>query len=679
MNETQETWAAAQPALNSAESSESIFLILGTAGHIDHGKTTLIKILSGKDTDRLPEEKKRGITIELGFAHLSCSPYEFGIVDVPGHQKFVKTMLAGSTGVDVVLLVVAADDSVNQQTREHLDILRFLDVPAGVIAITKCDRVEPSWLELVEEEIRELVRGTFLEDASMVQTSAITGAGIPELKTALVRAAAVASQDRQRLVEEPFRMPIDRVFSIDGYGTIVTGSVTHGRVEVGQTLQVLPDFPDREIRVRSLQTHDQAVQQVVRGQRAAINLVGVSVDDVRRGFQLSAPGAQPISQCLTVELTASEIFADGVADHQEIRVHLATTEVLGKVRFLQVREHQDVPASETVKQLPAGQTILAQLHLKQPVPAVWGQRLVLRRPSPATTMAAAVVLDPGLPKQTRLTEQDLQILRQLKSPDPRHRLSAMAYFRVDGQLPTGEVASRLAIDPAIRQSLLTDLDETLVSFSAGSHSFLFHRQRLERLQQSIVDFLDKQHLQQPKRWFIDRQQLDSHLHFVPATVLQALLKELEKSKRLRISTMGVGLADRGPVLTKNQQKLLEQLLQEFRSARFIPPTPQQCIDNAAKNKQDVLELLRMASESGDLIPIESDVYLSSDVFAEAWQTIKCELGNDHGLTVAQIRDLLGITRKLAIPFCEYLDRQGFTKRQGDLRFLSAPPAAIAPA
>jgi len=659
------------------QSSPPDYLILGTAGHIDHGKTTLVKALSGKNTDRLIEEQKRGITIELGFAHLSCPPFEFGIVDVPGHQKFVKTMLAGSTGVDVVLLVVAADDSINQQTREHLDILRFLDVPAGIIAITKCDKVDSAWLELVEDEIRQLVQGTFLADSPIIQTSATTGAGLNELKTALVTAGSTAIAKRKPLQSHPFRMPIDRVFSIEGHGTIVTGSVTHGQVSLGQSVQLLPDWPDREIRIRQIQTHDRKSETAVRGQRAALNLVGVSVEDVQRGFQLSAPGAVPISHCLTVQLTASEIFADGVSDHQEIRVHLATTEVLGKVRFLQAQvvsedneeEEEEVLSSPRIKKLGPGQQILAQLHLQQPVAAVWGQRIVVRRPSPGTTIGSAVVIDPQLQRMSKLDSHELQLLADLGNSDALSRMTASVYFRFDGQLPALELQARFGVSQQDCDQLLGQLSDDLVQQNLGNTTQYFHSLRLKKLEGSILGFLDTQHTGHPKRWFIDRILIEKQFHYVPLAVLDSIIKRLEKGKRLRISPMGIGLMDRGPVLTKNQQKLLEQLLLDFQKAGFAPPSVKQCVDSTPKNKQDVPELLKMATQSGDLVPIDNDVYLAKAVFDAAWQKIELRLQANEGLSVSEIRDILEVTRKLAVPFCEYLDRQNLTVRRDDKRYL----------
>ena len=275
-------------------------LILGTAGHIDHGKTSLIRALTGTDTDRLPEEKKRGITIELGFAELTIDEFRFGIVDVPGHEKFVRQMLAGATGMDLALLVVAADDSVKPQTREHLDVLRILDLPAGVIALTKCDMAEDDWIELVAEEVRELVRDTFLQEAPLVHTSASTGMGLDELKRVIRQTAASTYSQLPSIENAPFRMAIDRAFTIEGHGTVVTGSVASGQATVGDQLVIEPG--EIEVRIRGVQNHDRITESVIRGQRAAINLAGIHREDVTRGHELISPGYLVSSKLVTAEI-----------------------------------------------------------------------------------------------------------------------------------------------------------------------------------------------------------------------------------------------------------------------------------------------------------------------------------------------------------------------------------------
>ena len=308
-------------------------LILGTAGHIDHGKTSLIRVLTGVDTDRLPEEKKRGITIDLGFAELCVGQYRLGIVDVPGHERFVRNMLAGATGMDLALLVVAADDSIKPQTLEHFEILRLLDLRAGVIAVTKCDLVDATWIELVEDEIRDVVRGSFLATAPIVRTSTTTGQGLDTLRTELAGAAEWAGQSRTRdAASAPFRMAIDRTFTIAGHGTVVTGSVSSGGTQVGDELSIEPG--GLRVRVRGLQNHDRPAQQVQRGQRAAINLAGVHHEGIERGQELATPGHLRPSRLLTVQLRAVDSLVRPIKNRSRVRVHVGTAELLATLTLL---------------------------------------------------------------------------------------------------------------------------------------------------------------------------------------------------------------------------------------------------------------------------------------------------------------------------------------------------------
>ena len=354
-------------------------LILGTAGHIDHGKTSLIGALTGTNTDRLPEEKKRGITIELGYAHLDLPPFRMGIVDVPGHEKFVRQMLAGATGMDVVMLVIAGDDSIKQQTTEHLDILRMLNLPAGVIALTKCDLCDPDWLELVEDEIRQLVSDTFLRDSPIIRTSSKTGEGIDQLKAALVEAAEkVAATDRATLGQAPFRMAIDRSFSIVGHGTVVTGSVNSGQVAVGDQIVIQPG--NIEVRVRGIQNHDSASESVSRGQRAAINLAGVHHTEIGRGHELGSLGHLVPSRLMTVELSMLGSTHRKLKDRTRVRFHVGTAELFANVRLLDC------------DRLEPGQTAFAQLYLNEAVVAVWNQPFVIRMESPVETIGGGRVL-----------------------------------------------------------------------------------------------------------------------------------------------------------------------------------------------------------------------------------------------------------------------------------------------
>ena len=327
----------------------AIDLILGTAGHIDHGKTALVRALTGTDTDRLPEEKRRGITIELGFASLDLGQdFRLGIVDVPGHEKFVRQMLAGATGMDMAMLVVAADDSVKPQTREHVEVLRMLDLHAGVIVLTKCDLADEDWTDLVEAEVRELVADSFLESVPIIRTSAVTGQGVDELREALVQAAETASSRiDDATLQAPFRLPIDRTFTMAGHGTVVTGSVVSGQANLGDELTIQPG--NVAVRIRGIQNHDEAVQSVQRGQRAAINVAGIHHDEIHRGHELTAIGHLEESQLITVRLHVLDTAPRAIKNRSHIRVHVGTAEILATVALLNKKEVE--PSESALAQL----------------------------------------------------------------------------------------------------------------------------------------------------------------------------------------------------------------------------------------------------------------------------------------------------------------------------------------
>ena len=387
-------------------------LILGTAGHIDHGKTSLVKALTGIDCDRLPEEKARGITIDIGFATLDLGDYHLGIVDVPGHERFIKNMLAGATGIDLALLVVAADDSIMPQTREHLEILKLLNLRHGVIALTKADLVDATTLEVVTMEVRDLVKGSFLQDAAIIPTSAQIGQGIAELKEAI---AAVCRKVEIQTATQWFRMPIDRSFTVQGHGTVVTGSVLSGSVKVGDEVQWLPS--GQTVRVRSLQNHDQPVEEIHRGMRAALNLAGVHHDEVIRGQEVAAAGYLQPSRVVTVRLHCLREMKRPIKHRAQVRFHIGTSEIMGTVSLLDC---------DTIA---PGEWGLVQLFLEEPATCVWGQPFVVRGSSATLTLGGGQVLQPVAKKVRRRHLEVLVRIEKLPGPATRRsRVLTVAWF-----------------------------------------------------------------------------------------------------------------------------------------------------------------------------------------------------------------------------------------------------------
>jgi selenocysteine-specific elongation factor len=655
-------------------------LILGTAGHIDHGKTSLVKALTGIDCDRLPEEKARGITIDIGFARLDLGDFRLGIVDVPGHERFIKNMLAGATGIDLVVLIVAADDSVMPQTREHLEILRLLGLRRGAIALTKCDLVDETTREVVELEVRELVQGTFLESAPLVRTSAHTGEGIPELKAALADICRRAEVDGGQWTVDSgessslstvhcppsttswFRMSIDRSFIVQGHGTVVTGSVTSGRLRVGDEVEWQPR--GERVRVRSLQNHDQSVEEVHRGMRAAINLAGVHHEDVVRGQEVATPGYLVPSRTLTVRLHCLADVKRPIKHRAPVRFHVGTAEVMGAVSLL------DADA------VPPGGWALAQVFLDDPVMATWGQPFVIRGPSATQTLGGGQVLQPVAKKVRRRHLEILERIEALWSGGPDERALTVAWFGGFSGFTPADLVRGANVGPDQAKEVIERLTErkALVNVPLGSgRHLLLHADMIKELDERILTVLSRLHEQFPLMTTHDRQKVQSQLDYVgDDTLVHAAVDRLIKQKRVVGDLRRVARADFKPKLSANLRKLKDKVVAEYQQARFAPPEPSSFAGAAGGNAANLKDLFDVCVAEGYLVHVAGDLYLHGEAEAEMRRLVTERLAGGPGLTVAEIRDLLGTTRKFAVPLCEYLDRAGVTRREGDLRLLAAP-------
>jgi selenocysteine-specific elongation factor len=631
-------------------------LILGTAGHIDHGKTSLVKALTGIDCDRLPEEKARGITIDIGFAILDLPPFRLGIVDVPGHERFVKNMLAGATGIDLAVLVVAADDSVMPQTREHLEILRLLGLKHGVIALTKCDLVDVTTREVVELEVRELVQGTFLEHAPLIGTSAQTGAGIPELKAAVAEAC---QKVEERGGAQWFRLAIDRSFIVQGHGTVVTGSVTSGSVKVGDEVEWQPR--GERVRVRSLQNHDRAVEEAHRGQRAAINLAGVRHEDVIRGQELATPGFLVPSRVMTVRLHCLADVKRPIKHRMPVRFHLGTAEVMGAVSLL------DCDSVEP------GRWGLAQVFLEGPATGAWGQPFVVRESSATQTLGGGQVLQPVARKVRRRHLEMLERIERLWTGDARARALTVAWFGSFGGFTAADLVRGANVGPDEAAGLIAQLQQEgeLVEVVIGpARRVLLHKDMVNELEERILQNLTRLHDQFPLMSTHDRQKVQSQLDYVGDDALvHAAVERLLMRKKLVGDLRRIGRADFKPKLSGNLRKLKDKLVAAYQEGRFQPPGPESFAGAAGGNAANLNDLFDVCVAEGHLVRIADDIYLHADAEAEMRHTVSERLAQGAGLTVAEIRDLLGTTRKYAVPLCEYLDRVGVTRREGDLRLL----------
>jgi selenocysteine-specific elongation factor len=633
-------------------------LILGTAGHIDHGKTSLVKALTGIDCDRLPEEKARGITIDIGFATLELGEYRLGIVDVPGHERFIKNMLAGATGIDLAVLVIAADDSVMPQTREHLEILRLLGLRHGLIALTKCDLVDETTREVVELEIRELVRGSFLENAPIIPTSAHSGRGITELKDAIT---AICATIERRGGSEWFRMAIDRSFIVQGHGTVVTGSVTAGSLKVGDEVDWLPR--DERVRVRSLQNHDKAVEEVHRGMRAAINLAGVAHDNVVRGQELATPGYLVPSRVVTVRLHCLADVQRPLKHRAPVRFHLGTSEIMGSVALLDCDS------------IAPGAWGLAQLFLEEPATATWGQPFVVRGPSATQTLGGGQVLQPVARKVRRRHLEILERIEKLWTGDAEQRALTVAWFGGFQGFTLADLVRGANLGPDEAERIIGALRErgSLVEIVISpARKVLLHADLIKDLDDRILQVLGRMHEETPLMTTHDRHKVQSQLDYIGDDALvHAAVDRLLKQKRLVGDLRRVARADFKPKLSANLRKLKDKVVAAYREAGFQPPEPGSFANQAGGNAASLKDLFDVCVAEGELVLVAGDLYLHAEAEAEMRKRVRDHLaGGGPGVTVAEIRDLLGSTRKYAVPFCEYLDRVGVTRREGDLRVLN---------
>ena len=635
-------------------------LVLGTAGHIDHGKTSLVRALTGVDCDRLPQEKKRGITIDLGFAELDLDGTRLGVVDVPGHERFVKNMLAGASGIDLALLVIAADDSVMPQTREHLAILELLGLRNGLVVVTKSDTVEPDWIDMVEDDIETLVAGTFLEGAPVVRTSSTTGQGIDELKTTLSQLCAQVQNDP---AGELFRMPIDRSMTFPGVGTVVTGTVWQGQTDVGEQVAWLPS--GELVRLRTAQTHGREAQSIHRGQRAAVNLAGVHHSAVKRGQELAQPGYLKPSQILTVRIRVLAESPLPLKHRARIRLHLGTQEAIAAVHLLE----------GTV--LSPGESGYAQLFLREPVVATGLQPFVLRAESPVVTLGGGQVLQPIAQRIARRNREEIAALAGFHDSDAQLRGSAVIHRYGRTAWTELDLCRDAAVTPKEADQLVRVLvkKKSLLRLPMGAQSEgLVHTQAVDWMQERILAALSKMHEQSPLAAAFPVDQLFARLEYVGCPkLLQALLKRMNKQGQVAGSERMVSHGDRAPKLTQTQRRIKLQLIDAIRVGELTPPSRKELAKTLATAEAALKPILELAVIEGELFHMDQGFYLHhSHETTLRERIVKIEAITNEGATVSQVREGLGVSRKYALPLLLYLDRTGYTRKEGDLRVLAGP-------
>jgi len=631
-------------------------VLVGTAGHIDHGKSALVKALTGTDPDRLPEEKARGITIDLGFAHAAWDDTMFSFVDVPGHEKFVKTMVAGAQGVDLVLFAVASDDSVMPQTREHLDILKLLGVSAGVIARTKSDLADEGTGALVEDEIRALVKRSFLQSAPLVAVSAVTGAGLDALKAALTRAArGLVRQDRTKRVPRLF---LDRAFTMKGFGPVVTGTLDGGRIAVEDTLTLFPEQHD--VRVRRIEVHGEERKEAWAGERTSLNLAGVERLALRRGQALVARGGLEPSSVLTAEVTWLPDVRSPIADGARLRVHLGTADVAGRVHLLGT----DTPGERV---FAPGSSGFAQITLESPLPARPSDRFVLRRPSPVETVGGGRVLDAGRPRLRRRKDAELTRLLSVLSGGDERDLADLFLLEAGPQgLTAARLGPRLGLPAPAAAALLDALSSSGKALRIAPALHAHAGTAASLAERGAAAFAERRKSGSVSVSFAKSEFAERLGRALSPAAVDGWIAVLLAGRKIaldgdRVVPPGAKAAD----LAGDSASFAAKISEGFRVGAFDPPHPHELARVLGTKPAVVDGLVSHLVKSGALVRLSPDLVVHRDVALAAEKKLDAVRGQT--LSVAGFRDLLGLTRKTLIPLLEYFDAKKRTRRMGDVR------------
>ncbi len=617
-------------------------IVVGTAGHIDHGKTALVRALTGIDTDRLEEEKRRGISIDLGFAHLELPPgIRLSFVDVPGHERFIKNMLAGVGGIDLVLFIIAADESIKPQTREHFDICRLLKIPGGVIALTKVDLVDPEIAELVHLEVEDFVRGSFLEDAPILPVSALTGQGLSELRGALrQRALEVKAKDTSRWL----RMPVDRSFSMRGFGTVVTGTLLSGSIALEQEIEIYP--VRRRVRVRGIQVHGSAVQKATAGQRTALNLAGVDVAEVTRGMVLSENGRFQPSAHIDARLDLLEA-AHPLAHGAPVHFHAGTAEVEAQVRLL-----------DPTTTLTPGTSGYVRFVLRQPLLMLPGDRFIVRMFSPVVTIGGGEVLDIHASLRTRRTTAGAR-LRRLDGVGLPARIAVLVAESRYG-LGEEELIARTGVLPAELRAIAEAGPFFVVS---EPQLWLADRVAVEARARTLHEMVSAFHKASPLAPGMAKEDLRARA--VPGSP-DFLLDALLGTVRTLVSEGGiVRLASHKVAFRQDEEQALTRIESAFEAAGLAVPSTNDVLGTSGVESTRAKTLLRILLKNGSLVKISDDLVFHRSAITKLRELLAARKGQTFA--VPEFKAWTGISRKYAIPLLEFLDREHITRREGDNR------------
>jgi len=619
------------------------YFTIGMAGHIDHGKTTLTKALTNVDTDRLKEEKERQISIELGFAPLyEDSSMQISVIDVPGHERFIRQMIAGVAGIDLVVLVVAADEGVMPQTREHLQILRLLGIKSGIVAITKIDRVEEEFIDLVREDILEELKGTVFEHSPVILTDSLSHKGVDELKSLIIE---TLKEQQMRDSKGAFRLPIDQVFTIKGQGTVVRGTVYEGTVEEGQTLMVMPK--GLEVRVRQLQVHNQKALKAFAGQRAAINLSGVDRDEIKRGDVLVSSQQFAVTKTVDVALSITEDLDYIVKQRMPIKLHIGTSEVMGRIVFFDRNEIKN-----------ESDEILCQIRLDEDVVAKRGDRFIIRRPSPQETIGGGWVIDPR-GERYRFGLKTIKELEKKKEGTPKERI--ISALLEEKSLSIEELIKRTSLDRLEIQELL--LNEEFLYYNKKEYTL---RSIQNKIQEEIAERLSDFHETHPMKQGMNKAELLQLMQKdYQKQLLEYVIEQGVESALIRRKGQFIYNIDFTPHIPNNWQRRAEGLLADLKKDEYKVKYIEEYFKDAGIPAQLIPDLKRFLEDQKEIVPLDDQYYWHGDHFKQAVEKLKKGTGQDF--EVGDAKEILGLSRKYLILFLERLDQLQLTKRTENKR------------
>jgi selenocysteine-specific elongation factor len=625
-------------------------IVVGTAGHIDHGKTALVKALTGIDADRLEEEKRRGITIDLGFAHMDLPAADggtlhLGFVDVPGHERFVRNMLAGVGGIDLVLFVIAADESIKPQTREHFDILQLLGVSRGITVLTKSDAIDPETLDVVRLEVEEFLRGTFLEAprAPIVAVSSLTGAGVDELKRAI---ATAAGNVQARNSEALARLPIDRVFSMKGFGTVVTGTLISGTIRRDEELEVFPDG-DR-VRVRGVQVHGHDADKAVAGQRTAVNLAGANTAGLARGMMLAPPDTFAATNVIDVKIRLLASAPRSLKNQSRVHFHCNTMETVAEIVL-----HEK-------KDIARGAEVLARLKLRAAALLLPGDRFIIRQFSPVITIGGGVVLDPAPTSRKFLPDRNLEIFA---GTDRAEKILARIARRSFHGITIADLVKESSWRRGTIESAITGL-QTRQVIRVGE--VLLSSAAWEGIKMQMVSALDEFHRRNPLVGGINKGELRAQAG-ASEVVFQAILQQLVQERRLAVSGDLVSLAGRGVVMKDEEAESKKKIEDAFAAAALKVPALNEVLAGLKIDKVRAQKIVTLLLRDKVLTKVSDELVFHRSALEDLRKRVSAHKAKSATIDVATFKELTGVSRKYAIPLLEYLDRERVTKRVGDLR------------